>query len=225
MEMNKTQMAIDVFNKYALDYERRFMNFDLYNDTFDLLCDSITRVNADVLELACGPGNITRYLLKKRPDLRILATDLASNMLDLARINNPQAEFQEMDCRDISKLTRRYDAIICGFCLPYLSKEEAVQLIADASILLHPGGMLYISTMEDDYSKSGLKASSTCAEDKTFIHYHQADYLSAALEENGFQITSLLRKNFPEKDGSITTDLIIVARVYSNSTTRSAVST
>ncbi|HEV7230500.1 MAG TPA: class I SAM-dependent methyltransferase [Bacteroidia bacterium] len=204
-------MAVDVFNKYALDYQRRFMDFDLYNDTFDLFCESISRHPADVLELGCGPGNITRYLLSKRPDLKILATDLASNMLDLGRINNPHAEFQEMDCRNMSKLAVKYDGIMCGFCLPYLSKEEAVKLISDASLLLHSGGILYLSTMEDDYSKSGLKGSSACADDKAYIHYHQADYLSAALEANGFRIISMQRKDFPSTDETPTTDLIILA--------------
>jgi len=40
---------------------------------------------AKVLELACGPGNITKCLLSKRPDLEILATDIAPNILELAK--------------------------------------------------------------------------------------------------------------------------------------------
>jgi hypothetical protein len=35
------------------------MEMDLYNDTFDLFCNSIEKENADMLELAYGPGNIT----------------------------------------------------------------------------------------------------------------------------------------------------------------------
>jgi 2-polyprenyl-3-methyl-5-hydroxy-6-metoxy-1,4-benzoquinol methylase len=210
--MNKTDMAVAVFNKYATDYQHKFMNQDLYNDTFDVFCNSITKESPDVLELACGPGNITSCILKKRPDFKILGSDLASNMLELAKKNNPAAEFQLMDCRDIDKLDKQFDAIMCGFCLPYLSKEDAVKLIGDAAVRLHPDGVLYISTMEDDYSKSGLKSASQDERDQCYIHYHQADYLTAALTDNNFRIIDLQRKEFAAPDGTKTTDLILIAR-------------
>lgn len=208
--MNKTQKAVEVFNKNANLYQDRFMNFDLYNDTFDLLCDNIQKKNASVLELACGPGNITKYFLQKRPDFQILGTDLAPKMIELAQKNNPLATFQLLDCRDFLKLNQKFDAIVCGFGLPYLSKEEAIQLIKDAADGLNLEGVLYLSTMEDDYSKSGFKKGSTG--DEIFMHYHQADYLSEALIESGFKIIALERKNFSEQDGSNTIDLILIAK-------------
>jgi 2-polyprenyl-3-methyl-5-hydroxy-6-metoxy-1,4-benzoquinol methylase len=206
--MDKTKIAIDVFNKNAELYMGKFMDVSLYDDTFDLFCSSIS-LNGNVLELACGPGNITKHLLDKRPDLKILGTDLAPNMIALARMNNPTAEFQLMDCRDIGKLEKKYDGIMCGFCLPYLSKEEAIKLIGDACKLLKPGGALYISTMEDDYSKSGFKKGSTG--DEIYIHYHQENYLTKALKENGLTIIDLSHKVYPGEEGIIT-DLVIIAK-------------
>ncbi|MCL9804395.1 class I SAM-dependent methyltransferase [Flavobacterium amniphilum] len=208
--MDKTKKAVEAFNKNANQYQDRFMAFDLYNDTFDLFWGSIKKQNAEVLELACGPGNITKYLLQKRPDFQVLGTDLAPNMIELAQKNNPSADFQLLDCRDFVKLGRTFDGIMCGFGLPYISKEDAVQLITDSAACLNPGGVLYLSTMEDDYSKSGLKKGSNG--DEVFMHYHQADYLTAALEENGFELITLDRKDFPEQNGTITTDLILIAR-------------
>jgi len=207
--MDKTKMAIDVFDKRANEYQARFMDVGLYHDTFDLFCNSITKENAEILELACGPGNITRYILNKRPDFKILGIDLAPNMIELAKRNNPTATFQCMDCRDIRLLGKKYDAVMCGFCLPYLSKEESVQLINDVYNLLEFNGLLYISTMEDDYAKSGLERSSSG--DQMYIHYHEADYLTQALLENGFKIIEMQRKEYPKQDGSKTTDLVIIA--------------
>jgi len=182
---------------------------DLYNDTFDLFCDNIIKENADILEIGCGPGNITKYLLKKRPGFKILGIDLSSNMIDLARINNPKAVFQLMDCRDISMIGKKYDAIMCGFCLPYLSRKESVKLISDAAGLLKSTGILYLSTMEDDNSKSGFRRSG-CG-DQMYINYHQADYLTNALKENDFKIIDLERKDYTTGDGTKTTDLLIIA--------------
>jgi 2-polyprenyl-3-methyl-5-hydroxy-6-metoxy-1,4-benzoquinol methylase len=210
--INNPQPAVDVFNQCATAYQEKFMDVDLYNDSFDWFCYGIITENATVLELACGPGNITRYLLKKRHDFKILGTDLAPNMIELAKINNPTAEFQLMDCRDIAKINKKYDAIMCGFALPYLSKEEAIQLISDASKILNPNGVLYLSTMiETEDDKSGLKSSSS-GEFQTYIHYHQTEYLVQALEDNGFKINHLQHQNYPTTDGTKTIDLLIIAQ-------------
>ena len=104
--MDKTKNTIRIFDAFAEGYSDKFMDLDLYHHSFDRLCTAITRQGAKVLELGCGPGNITRYLLQKRPDLQILGVDIAPNMLVLAQEHNPTARFQEMDCRNILELER-----------------------------------------------------------------------------------------------------------------------
>jgi ubiquinone/menaquinone biosynthesis C-methylase UbiE len=207
--MDKNQIAVATFNKLAKLYQDKFMDVNLYGDTFDFFCDTIAKENAEILEIACGPGNITKYLLNKRPDFKILGIDLSSNMVALAQINNPNADFQIMDCREIGLLDKKYDAIMCGFCLPYLSKEEVTKLISDASKILKPKGLFYLSTMEDDYDKSEFKKGSTG--DEIFMHFYPADYLTHVLKENHFKILTLKRQDYPTQDGTETTDLIIIA--------------
>jgi cyclopropane fatty-acyl-phospholipid synthase-like methyltransferase len=209
--MDTTKAAVEIFDKWAEGYQAKFMNVDLYGDSFNLFCEQIPKMNAAVLELGCGPGNITRYLLNKRPDFKILGTDLSPNMIALAQKNNPEASFEVLDCRDIHHVYQKYDAIMCGFCLPYLSKEAAIQLIQDASHLLHPQGVIYISTMEDDYSKSGFKRGSTG--DEIYMNYHQADYLTQALMTNGLEIIDLKRQPYPTLEEATDTDLLILARL------------
>jgi 2-polyprenyl-3-methyl-5-hydroxy-6-metoxy-1,4-benzoquinol methylase len=191
--MDYTRKVISIFDKNAQVYQEKFMDVRLYQQSLDLFCSGIEKKGATVLELACGPGNITRYLLDKRPDFKILATDLSSNMLELARVNCPEAEFSVMDCRDIAKLEERYDGIVCGFILPYLAKEETLKLIADCAERLQPGGMLYLSTMEDDYEKSGIQQSSQG--DEVYMYYHEAGYLTDSLKKNGFIIVDVQRKD------------------------------
>ena len=205
-------MAIDIFDKCANVYQDKFMDLDLYQDSIDVFCSNIKKDNADILDVACGPGNITYYLLKRRPNFKISGIDLSTKMIALAQKNNPQAEFQVMDCRDIEASNKVYDGIICGFCLPYLSKEEAIEFIKNASKALTINGLIYISTMEDDYSQSGFKTSSSG--DKMFVHYHEADYLTQALNSHGFKIIDLRRQIYPSQDETPTIDLIIIAEKY-----------
>ena len=210
--MDNIKTPSEVFNDCANEYQDKFMDVDLYTDSFEIFCNNIITEDAHILEIACGPGNITRYLLKKRPGFKILGIDLAPKMIELAKINNPKAEFQLMDCRDISAIPQKFDAIMCGFCLPYLSKEEAIQLINDASGLLKINGILYISTMEDDYSKSGFYSSSSGTGPMLYVHYHQADYLTDGIKKNDFKIIELRHQDYPTQDGTKITDLIIIAR-------------
>ncbi len=208
--MDNSQNAAAVFDKWANEYQAKFMNVDLYAHSFDLFCHYIAKPNASILELACGPGNITQYLLQKRPDFNILGTDLAFNMIALAQKNNPTATFQILDCREMSMLLETYDGIMCGFCFPYLSKEEAMQCIRDAATKLEPNGVLYISTMEGDYAQSGIEKGSKG--DEIFMHYHQADYLMASLTQNRFAILDIERKASVATNGKETIDLILIAQ-------------
>ena len=203
--------AADLFNKYAESYQEKYMDVALYAASLDLFCAHLPDENAEILELACGPGNVTQYLLTKSPGLKILGTDLAPNMIELARKNNPSAQFEVLDCRQISSLGRTFDAIMFGFGLPYLSKSEALDFIRDAAKRLKPKGLIYLSTMEDDYSKSGIQTSS--GGDQLYMYFHEAAYLEQALKEQGFQIIALNRQEFPTEKSEKTMDLLILARL------------
>lgn len=205
------QNARSIFNQVAHRYVEKYMDVGAYADGLEAFCEQIKTPNARILDIACGPGNITRFLLSKRPDFQILGIDLADEMLGLAERNNPSASFQNMNATAIKSLRPGYDGIICGFGLPYLSKEEAIQLIFDAASLLTLRGTLYLSTMEGNYAQSGYIGSSEGGDQRLYTYYHQADYLLAALEQAGFtQIAHHIQQSSP-KEGQTVRDLIISA--------------
>jgi ubiquinone/menaquinone biosynthesis C-methylase UbiE len=207
--MSKLYSAADIFNKHAELYQSRHMDVSLYADELRYFCTQIPP-GGRVLELACGPGNITRYLLEQRPDLKILATDIAPNMLELAKANSPAAEFGLLDCRDMSAMTDTYDGVLCGFCLPYLSEEESAKLFRDCAATLKPGGILYLSCMEEsEYCQSGIKTNSMG--DQTYMYYHKADFLQVSLSEAGFQHMELSRKVTQKDKEPVNTDLVMTA--------------
>lgn len=208
--MDKYEITVGTFDKLAGEYQAKYMDFDFYFDTYDTFCDLVIERNAKVFEIACGPGNIAKYLLKKRPDYQIHGIDLSPNMVALAKENNPTATFKVMDCRNISSVNKEFDAIICGFCTPYLSKADVINLIKDVREILKVDGMLYISTMEDENYRSGFQTSSDG--DQVYIHYHQYEHIEKNLKSNGFKIINVQRKQFPVENSDPTTDLFIYAK-------------
>lgn len=207
--MDKTKQAVAIFDKLADRYQEKFMDVSLYQVALNVFCENLTVPNAQILDTACGPGNVTKYLLTKQPSLHVLGTDLSPAMLALAKINNPTAEFQILDSRKLMDLQKTFDGIICSFCLPYLSKNEAICFIADSAQHLNTNGLLYISTMEDDNRKSGIEKSSSG--DEMFMNYHEAEYLLKALTDKGFKVLHQQRQSYSYNQKEVT-DLLLVAQ-------------
>jgi ubiquinone/menaquinone biosynthesis C-methylase UbiE len=203
--MDPYAVTFDTWNKLAQAYQDKFMDLNLYNDTYDLFC-SLAKPGAKILELGCGPGNITRYLLAQRPDLAITGTDVAPAMVALAKANNPSARFAVLDCRVLHTLNGSYDGIVCGFCMPYLSRADCAKLITDVARLLHPGGLFYCSAMEGDYDRSGYETGSTGL--RSYVYYHQADDIAEQLQQQGFGNVQLIRQQHP---GRAPVEMIFIA--------------
>ena len=115
-----------------------------------------------------------------------------------------------MDARDLSLIKRKFDAIICGFCLPYLSQHEVEKLIYQSSQLLKPNGIFYLSTIEGDPDKSGVKKTSTGEE--IYMNYYTAEYLKPTLENNNFNVFNLEEVVTEDSTNALVVDLIIIAR-------------
>ncbi|HEX3008002.1 MAG TPA: class I SAM-dependent methyltransferase [Bacteroidales bacterium] len=210
--MDKFGISVKRFDEFASEYAERFMNIDSYRIHFDKFCDLANKQRPKILELACGPGNVTRYLKQRFPDSEIITIDLAPRMIDIAKTEVSGVDFRVMDVREIKTLGNQFDFIMCSFCLPFLSKEDTFQLISDCSEILAPNGLLYLSTMEGDEFRAGFESTSFSGDSKVYFNYHRGIDLEEALSNNRFTIDYNVRQDYPEPDGSITIDIIMIAR-------------
>jgi 2-polyprenyl-3-methyl-5-hydroxy-6-metoxy-1,4-benzoquinol methylase len=208
--MDRYKETFETWNKVAALYQEKFMHLPIYNETYDSFCNSFTKDSANILEIGCGPGNISKYLLSKRPDDRIEGIDISPKMIELAQANNPTASYQVMDCRSIHLLDKKYDGIICGFCLPYISVEESRKLMTDAHELLQPGGIFYVSFVEGDERKSGFMTGSTG--DRTYFNYYDLAKIMEHLYVVGFKEPKVYHVAYENGNSKNEIHTIIIAK-------------
>jgi 2-polyprenyl-3-methyl-5-hydroxy-6-metoxy-1,4-benzoquinol methylase len=204
--MNQYDETFETWNKVAALYQAKFMHLEIYNESYDFICNALPLINSTILEIGCGPANISKYLLSKRTDFIIQGIDVAPNMIELAKENNPTAHFEVMDARLIHQLKVKYDGIIIGFCLPYLSPNDTTKLIYDSSNLLKDNGLLYVSFVEGDPKNSGFKAASTG--ERSYFYYHNLEQIKTELMKHSFSDFTLFKVNYKRNETEIHTILI-----------------
>ena len=210
MNAEREKETKSTWNAIAKKYQDVFMELDLYNGTYDFFAQSLKENATDLLEIGCGPGNITRYFQSNYPTFKITATDIAKNMLALAKKNVPEVDFFEIDCRAISKINRSFDGVICGFTLPYLSQNEVDCFFEDTKNLLFPEGLFYISFVAGNKNQSGYQTGSDGHQ--LYFYYHPLDFILNLLEKHTFSVLDVSDVSFSRGEDATEKHTIIIAK-------------
>lgn len=208
--MDPYKITFETWNKVAQIYEDKFMDLSFYNNSYDRFCQMLPLGNAKVLDIGCGPGNISKYLLGKNPQLEILGIDIAPNMIALAQKNNPQAAFKVMDSRAINGLQSTFDGVVCGFCLPYLNHDDGARFIAHCYAIMNPNACIYLSFVPGDPGQSGFYKGSSG--DGTYFYYYLLEDLLAMLKANKFIGIETYNIKYPKNEKESETHIILIAR-------------
>jgi SAM-dependent methyltransferase len=116
------------------------------------LLEPVRDRHGQVVELGCGSGLLTRYLVDGGH--RVVATDASPAMLDLARQHVPEAEVEQLTLPDDP--IPEADAIVSiGHVLSYLPDEAAIDsaLVAAAGAL-RPGGLLALDICDLEWGRA-----------------------------------------------------------------------
>ncbi len=124
---------------------------DCYHERSDLQANIVDELinhlpaltNANILEIGCGSGTLTRKLLEKYPDAQFHVTDISPNMIKEAQKNVGKAEHVQWSLMDGEKVSdkRTYDLIVGSMAFQWFEHpEESLSSLRD---LLNPTGHLF----------------------------------------------------------------------------------
>ncbi|HNP49912.1 MAG TPA: class I SAM-dependent methyltransferase, partial [Bacteroidia bacterium] len=204
-------ITIAMWDRVAQQYEEIFMDLDMYNASYDVFCNAVKVSPAKILEIGCGPGNIARYMLSKRPDFKLNLSDVSPNMLQLARKNIPDAAFILLDARNIYQLNEKFDGIVCGFCIPYLSMKDVQRFFSDINRLFNDEGIFYFSLIEGDHSRSGFESSSD-GKNKSFVYYYDEKFIRNELDKYQFGILDFQKIKYTKVNSEEMQQLIFTVK-------------
>jgi SAM-dependent methyltransferase len=101
------------------------------------------RGRGPVLEVGCGPGQVSRYLHDR--GVTISGLDLSSEMIHVARASHPGVEFAEGDLFHLELTDGRLAGIVAFYAIVNLEPERIGRAFAELARTLAPGGLLLLS--------------------------------------------------------------------------------
>ncbi len=117
--------------------------------------DLLARLSVDrvetVLDLGCGPGNLTAVIAERWPDARVIGVDSSTDMLDRARTDHPSLEWVEGDIAAWEP-TEPADVLYTNATLHWL--DDHAILLPRLLGFLRPRGGLAIQMPNPDHQPS-----------------------------------------------------------------------
>lgn len=152
-----------------------------------------------VIELGCGTGKNTKFLLQKAD--KVIGLDFSQGMLNKAKtkIQDHRAEFKKTDLTKEWNIENDFaDLITCNLVLEHIKDLDCV--FNQAYHKLKSGGIFFISELHPfkQYSGSKAKFETQTGTQKleTYVH-HISEYLDAA-NKNRFELLELKECFDPE---------------------------
>ena len=185
-------MSIEkAYNLWASQYDS---NLNLTRD-LDKKCTIKTLKNLDfknVLELGCGTGKNTEWLLNKAE--RIIGLDFSQEMLNKAKakIFDKRVLFKKADLTKDWEIENNFvDLITASLTLEHI--ENLDHIFSQANLKLKKNGLFFISELHPFKQYSGSKAKyeteNGVKELEVYVH-HISEYIDTA-KNNGFQLIEL----------------------------------
>lgn len=167
---------------------------------------------ARVLEIGCGTGKNTTWLVDHAE--QITAVDLSEGMLGVARskVTSPKAQFIQADIlQPWSFANGLYDLVTFSLVLEHI--EDLRPMFIAAAEVLRPGGIIYVGELHPFKQYSGTKARFQTEEGLQVVRctdHHISDFLDAA-RYAGLEL-QLLQEHFDEDDRTLPRILSLLFR-------------
>lgn len=182
------------YNLVAKEYSEQFAD-ELAGKPFDR--DFLNRFknnfdnNSKVIDMGTGSGHIAQYLYKLGLNT-IIGTDIAENILEIARINYPHLKFENRNMFDTKYENNSIDGIVSFYGIVHFTYSEIDSTIKEWKRILKPRGKAIFSFHIGD-DKSVRVEKFLDKENATATwNFFQVDKVVDILEKNNIQYNEVV---------------------------------
>lgn len=99
-----------------------------------------------ILDAGCGDGSKSKYLIDH--GMKVYGIDIAEKLLEIAKKEAPEGEYEVLALEDADKLTKEFDAVFAQASLLHVAKKDIIATMKALNSKLKPGGLFYIAVKE-----------------------------------------------------------------------------
>lgn len=142
-ELNREYYGYSDYYNYGYWEENTPNQKSACENLMEHLLSFIPEKSGTILDVACGNGATTAYLLKYYPAENVFGINISEKQLETARKRAPGCTFLRMDAAQLDFDDSSFDNIICVEAAVHFNSRE--RFLSEAYRILKPGGRLVLS--------------------------------------------------------------------------------
>lgn len=170
------------FYNYGYWFKNTQTQEEACENLMEQLLEFIPEKRGNILDVACGMGATTRYLLKYFSASNVVGINISQKQLEISRANALGCEFMLMDAVDLAFRDAFFNNIICVEAAFHFDTRE--RFVQEAYRVLKPGGYLVLSDIS--FAQLARLEEKSILPEKNFvknIEEYRSVYLRAGFHE------------------------------------------
>jgi ubiquinone/menaquinone biosynthesis C-methylase UbiE len=167
------------------DYEKQLL---------DRFLQLIQVSNLRILDIGCGNGKDTAYLMAK--GVTVAGIDYSSKMLQEAKRHVPNGVFHLMDMRNLEFSNNNFDGVWANGCIYHVPKVELVLVLKEVIRVLKPEG-IFSFNLKAGIGEGLEDNPKSFTGGPRFYAYYSISEIKERLKEAGLEVIEA--ENYPKK--------------------------
>jgi ubiquinone/menaquinone biosynthesis C-methylase UbiE len=173
------------------------------------------RSGEQVLDLACGTGELLSRIAEEMPGAELVGIDVAPGMVARARKKlGSEAQVWQGDAHDLPFAENRFDVVVCANTFHYFAQPAVV--LSEVRRVLTPDGRLVVLDWCRDYWSCRLMDAFLQVADPAHHTCYTLGDLTSLLHDTGFEEQTAVRYRFDLVWGMMVTEAVPTPSEFEN---------